>query len=164
MASPTFGAPTDQTALEQKLRLEQALKGSASWFIMIAGLSVLNSILSMSGASLHFIFGLGITQVVDAVAHQVGSAGYVLDLIINGMIAGVFILFWSFARKGQKWAWILGMGLYLVDGIILIPFKDYLSVAFHAYALFRMFSGYQLLSAFEQANKAASTGAISSSM
>jgi hypothetical protein len=71
---------------------------------MIAGLSVVNSILAMSGAAVRFIFGLGLSQIVDSLAHQAGSAGYVLNLIINGIVAGVFVLFWNFARKGQKWA------------------------------------------------------------
>ena len=53
-------------------------------------------------------------------------------------IAGLFLLFWNFARKGEKWAFLAGMALYAIDGMILIPFKDFLGVAFHAYALFRI--------------------------
>jgi len=155
---------TPNAVVQQKLRLEHALKGSASWFLMVGALSLVNSILSMAGAGIRFIFGMGITQVVDVVAHEAGSAGFVLDLIINGIIVGVFALFWNFARKGQKWAWIVGMGLYLVDGLILLPFKDYLGVAFHAYALFRMFSGFRLLSEYESVKRQEATGAISSNL
>ena len=169
MATPGFGLDANATssqnaAIEQKLRLEQALKGSASWFVTIAVLSIVNSILSMSGAGWHFIFGLGFTEIVDAIAHQVGSAGIVLDLIINGIIAGVFVLFWNFARKGQKWAWFIGMGVYLLDGLILLLFKDFLSAAFHAWALYRMYSGIKLLPIIENLNRASSTGTISSSL
>src|SRR5450755_3985036 len=108
MASPALGVSNsnanqtaNQTAqIAQRLRIEQALKGSSSWFVLIAGLSLVNSVLSMTGTRIHFIFGLGLTQIVDAVAHNAGGAGLVLDLIINGMIAGVFVIFWNFARKG----------------------------------------------------------------
>src|SRR5579871_6838747 len=124
-----------------RARLLVALKGPASWFAMIAGLSVVNSVLSMSGASLHFIFGLGLTQIVDAVAHQVGSAGYVLDILINGIIAGFFLLIWNFARKGQPWAWYAGMALYATDAVLCLVFQDYLSAAFHGWALYRMYPG-----------------------
>jgi hypothetical protein len=154
---------SQSVAIEQKSRVLQALKGSASWFLMIAGLSVVNSILAMSGARMRFIFGLGVSQIVDALAHQVGSAGYVLDLIINGIIAGVLVLFWSFARKGQKWAWYLGMALYTVDGVLLLLFKDYLAIAFHAYALYRMSSGLKLLPILERLEQQSATGAISTS-
>jgi hypothetical protein len=165
MTNPGVGlsqASTQPNVNEQTERVAQALKGPAGWFATVAALSILNSILSMSGASLHFIFGLGITQVVDALARQAGSAGYVLDFIINGMIAGVFILIWNFARKGQSWAWYGGMALYLVDGLLLLAFKDYLSVAFHAWALFRMYPGIKLLTILRQLEQPSEVSSISS--
>jgi hypothetical protein len=167
MADPGYNyspSGTNQPVVaEQRLRVLQALKGSASWFVMIAGLSVVNSILAMSGAGIRFIFGLGLSQIVDALAHQAGSAGYILDLIINGIIAGVFVLFWNFARKGQKWAWYVGMAVYVVDGLLLLLFKDYLAIAFHAYALYRMSSGLKLLPILERLDQQSATGAISTS-
>jgi len=167
MASPSLGVSNpsaNQSALAaQKLRVEQALKGSSSWFIVIAGLSLVNSVLFLSGARIHFIFGLGLTQIVDALAHNVGSTGIVLDLIINGVIAAVFVLFWNFARKGEKWAWLAGMGLYLLDGLILLLFKDFLSVAFHGWALYRMSTGWKLLPVLEKLKQSTAQGTISSS-
>jgi hypothetical protein len=117
----------------------------------------------MTGTSVRFIFGLGLSQIVDALAHQAGSPGYLLDLIINGIIAGVFVLFWNFAREGQKWAWYLGMAVYAVDGLLLLLFKDYLAIAFHAYALYRMSSGLKLLPILERLEQQSTTGAISTS-
>ena len=167
MADPGYSYTPSSTsqpaAAEQKLRVEQALKGSASWFVMIAGLSVVNSVLAMSGATVRFIFGLGLSSVVDELAHQAGSPGYLLDLIINGIIAGVFVLFWNFARKGQRWAWYLGMSLYAVDGLLLLLFKDYLAIAFHAYALYRMSSGLKLLPILDRLNQQSASGTISAS-
>jgi hypothetical protein len=167
MVSPVFGVSdpsANQTALiAQKLRVEQALKGSSSWFIVIAGLSLVNSVLFMSGAKIHFIFGLGFTQIVDALAHNVGETGVVLDLIINGVIAAVFALFWNFARKGEKWAWVAGMGLYVLDGLILLLFKDFLSVAFHGWALYRMSMGWKLLPVMEKLKQSSTQGTVSSS-
>lgn len=167
MASPALGVSNpsaNQTALiAQKLRVEQALKGSSSWFVVIAGLSLVNSVLYMTGVKLNFIFGLGFTQIVDGVAHNAGGVGVVLDLIINGVIATVFVLFWNFARKGQKWAWLAGMGLYVLDGLILLLFKDFLSVAFHGWALYRMSSGLKLLPVMEKFNQSSTNGTISSS-
>jgi hypothetical protein len=156
---------TDQSDLAaQKLQVEQALKGSSGWFVVIAGLSLVNSVLSMAGASIHFIFGLGLTQIVDALAHGSGGAGIVVDLIINGMIAGVFVLFWNFARKGAKWAFFAGMALYVVDALILLAFKDILSVAFHGWALYRMYNGVKVLGTLERLNRSAANGTISSSI
>ena len=162
MATPAPAVSNQSSVLEQKLRVEQALKSSASWFITIAVLSLVNSVLAMARANVQFIFGLGFTQMVDALARQTGGAGLVLDLIINGIIAGVFALFWNFARKGQKWAWYVGMGVYVVDALLLLPAKDFLSIAFHAYALYRMSMGLKLLPVLGRLNQSQATGAVSS--
>jgi hypothetical protein len=167
MATPGFGqlpVTNSNADVEQKLRVEHALKGSASWFILVGVLSLVNSVLGMAGAKIQFIFGLGITQVVDAISHQAGSAGQVLDLVINGMIAGVFALFWHFAKKGARWAWITGMALYLLDGLILLPFGDYLGLAFHAYVLYRLYSGFKLLPEYQRLAQPPMTGTISASL
>ena len=60
------GAPQSSTAnaVEQK-RAERVVKASASWFITVGVLSIINSVLSISGAGFHFIFGLGVTELVD---------------------------------------------------------------------------------------------------
>ena len=152
MGTSGFGTPGgNPTAMvEQKLRAEQVVRNGAGWFLAIAGLSILNSVLTLSGTNFHFIFGLGVTAIVDAIGHQSGSTGSVLSLVVNLFIAGVFLLFWNFARRGEKWAFLVGMGLYAVDALILIPFKDLLSVAFHAYALFRIYSGMQGVPVLEE--------------
>jgi hypothetical protein len=118
----------------------------------------------MTGASIHFIFGLGITQIVDAVAHPTGGSAFVLNFIVNGMLAGVFALSWNFARKGAKWAFLAGMGLYVMDAVILLPFKDFLSIAFHGWALYRMYSGFKLLPEPEGLNRASAAGTVSPSL
>jgi hypothetical protein len=149
-SSAAAPAPDTNNLAFQKLRAEQMVKSGAGWFLWIAGLSVVNSIIGMAGGGVHFIVGLGITQVVDAVAHGVGSAGIVLDLIINGFVAGVFVMFWNFAKKGQSWAFYVGMGIYAMDALLLLSFKDIFSVAFHAYALFRIYNGLKAAPVFQK--------------
>src|SRR5580658_5715611 len=109
---------------------------SARWFYWIAGLSLINSAVVIFGGSFHFVVGLGVTSVVDVLAKQAGSAGVILDLTINGFVAALFCLFGSFAGKAQKWAFLVGMVLYALDGLLLLMGGDILSVGFHAYALY----------------------------
>src|SRR5436305_10786223 len=146
MSSPGLGVgAAPQTSLtnllEQKLRAERVVKAGANWFLTVAALSMINSVLSMCGAHIRFIFGLGIAQFVDALAHQAGQSGVALDVVINGFVAAVFVLFWNFAKKGEHWAFVVGMALYAVDAVVMLYFQDILAVAFHAYALYRMYSG-----------------------
>src|SRR5882724_7505923 len=114
----------------QRAQLERVGGACASWFLWIAGLSIVNSVLAVSGAGLHFLFGLGITEIVDAFANHSGGAGAVLGVVVNGFIAGLFVLFWYFGKQGQMWAFFVGMGLYVVDGLILLPFHAFLGAAF----------------------------------
>jgi hypothetical protein len=143
-------APAIADLHAQKLRAEQAIKGGASWFLWIGLLSIVNSVIGLAGGGVHFIVGLGVTQVVDAFAHQIGASGIVLDIIINGFVVGIFVLFWKFAGKGQSWAFITGMALYALDGVLLLAFKDIFSVAFHAYALYRIYNGMKVLPILHQ--------------
>jgi len=154
MASPGVGLSNTPQAtanlIEQKLRAERVVKAGASWFLMVGALSLVNSVLSMSGAGIRFIFGLGIAEFVDAFAKQAGQVGVVPNLIINACFAGVFVLFWNFAKKGEQWAFIVGMVLYAADALAVLAFKDILAVAFHAYAFFRIYRGMSGIQALKQ--------------
>jgi hypothetical protein len=132
----------DQRAAVAKMMTAARACAGAKWFYWIAGLSMVNSVAVMSGGNFHFVVGLGVTSVVDAMARQVGNMGSVLDVVINGVVSGVFVLFGYFAAKAQKWAFLLGMALYAVDGLLLLGAKDYLGMAFHGYALFAIYRGF----------------------
>jgi hypothetical protein len=135
-------AQVNERVAVSKMVAAARARAGAKWFYWIAGLSMINSIVVITGGNFHFVVGLGITSVVDGVAKRVGNAGSVLDIIINGFVAGVFALFGTFAVKMQKWAFVLGMALYALDGVLLLGVKDFLSVGFHAYALFAIYRGY----------------------
>jgi hypothetical protein len=159
MSTPGLGLSTPPPSsltnlVEQKLRAERVVIVGAGWFRTIAILSIINSVLSMSGARIRFIFGLGIAEFVDGLAHPAGQTGFALDLIINGFVAAVFVLFWNFARKGESWAFMVGMALYAVDALVMLYFKDILAVAFHAYALYRIYNGMSGIPALQKLQQA----------
>jgi len=115
---------------------------AAKWFYWIAALSMINSLVVIFGGNFHFVVGLGITSVVDAIAKRVGAMGSALDLVINAFIAGLFVLLGSFAIKAQKWAFLTGMLLYAADALLCLMAKDILSIAFHGYVLFTIYRGF----------------------
>lgn len=131
---------------EQRLRLESRFKGGANWFFWIAALSIVNSVIIMLGGEWGFIFGLGVTQIVDgigmALAEGAEAAGIqYVALGLNLVIAGFVVLFGWLAHRRHQWAFIVGMVLYSMDGLILLVAGDWLGSVFHGWVLFCLFTG-----------------------
>jgi hypothetical protein len=142
--------PVNQAMLEQKVKLQTRMRAGAGWMMAVALFSVVNSALMLTGAQLHFIVGLGVTQIADGVGKVGGAAGSVVGFVVTLIAAGIFLLFWKFAREGQKWAFIVGMTLYALDGLIFLGFGLWLDLAFHAFAIFNIYKG---LAALNEMNR-----------
>jgi len=132
----------ERIAVSKMMAAAQARAG-AKWFYWIAGLSMINSLVVLRGGNLHFVVGLGITSVVDGLAKRVGDAGPVLDLVISGSMATIFVLIGRFAVKTRKWAFVSGMALYATDGLLLLTARNYLAVGVHVFALYAIYRGYR---------------------
>jgi hypothetical protein len=140
-------------ALQQRRAVEQQVKSGANWFYWIAGLSLVNSALSAFNAGGRFFFGLGVTQLTDALGAVLGEdlgpsfgiAFRIVAFIIAVGVAGLFALFGLFANRGRKWAFMVGMALYGLDALVFVWGRDYLSIALHAFALFGLFRGVRAL-------------------
>src|SRR5262249_26823032 len=110
---------------------------------VLAGLSVINSLIATFGGTLRFIFGLGITSVMDVVVSgmNVGAAGSIINFVFTLAMGGLFLVFGYLSKNGYHWALVIGMVVYLLDGLLLLLVSDYLGAAFHAYVLFRLYQG-----------------------
>ena len=151
--APVPSAPVNQALVEQKLKLQARMRGGAGWFMAVALFSVVNSALMLFNAKLHFIVGLGVTQIADGVGKLGGTAGSVAGFVVTLFAAGFFLLFWKFAREGQQWAFITGMILYALDGLIFLGFGLWLDLAFHAFAIFNIYKGMAALNELNQLNR-----------
>jgi hypothetical protein len=119
------------------------LRGGASWFFWIAGLSLINSLAALTGSNWGFILGLGVTQVIDAIAQEIGGAGPLVGFALDLGAAGLFIGFGILARKGLAWSFVVGMILYGLDGLLFLLVGDWFGLAFHVFVLFCLFKGLQ---------------------
>lgn len=138
----------NEKLIEEKLRTEDALKNGAGWFYWIAGLSLINSLLVFFDSDWGFIAGLSITQIIDYTAYylslEFGSIVSIIGLILNFVIIGIFVILGVFANKGRNWGFIVGFVLYGLDTLLLVFMDDpFISVAFHLFALYSIFRGYQ---------------------
>ena len=139
----------EKKLIEEKLKVEKRFQSGADWFFWIAGLSLINSIILLAGSEWGFIVGLGVTRIVDSIglviAEEVGIAGKIIAFIFDVIVAGIFVLFGVFARRRHKWAFITGMILYALDGLIFLLVMDILSIGFHIFALFCIYGGFKAL-------------------
>lgn len=152
---------------QQKLVLENKIKNGIGWFFWLAGLSLVNSIIFLVGGNWQFFFGLGVTQLVDGLMYvlaeefqNVGSVFTVIGFVINVIIAGIFAAFGYFGIKRHRVPIIVGMVLYVLDGLLLLLFQDFLSAGFHLWALFGIWGGLRAVSELEKFDKRDMAGTI----
>ena len=126
--------------------LEQRYKSGANWFYWIAGLTLVTSIITFSGGELRFLISLGTTQVIDAIAAglstELGGAPQVIALVLDAILTGIFVLFGVLAGKKQLWAYIVGMAVFVLDGLVSLLIQDLIGVIAHVVVLIFMVPGF----------------------
>jgi hypothetical protein len=130
-AGPPAPAPAASTAVV----------AAARWFWWIAGLSLINVVLTRSGSDTNFVLGLGVTLVADAMFAGSQAVALSIDAIA---IAFFFLMGWQ-AQGGRLWAFVLGTGVYALDALIYLRFEAWMPLAFHALAIFFLVRGALML-------------------
>ena len=133
----------------REIDLQQLLlkvQSSAHWFYWIAGLSLVNMLVTVGGANFHFIIGSSFVDFCSGIGQGGMIWGYILGLLI---ISG-FAFLGSLAAKGKKWPFILGMVVYAADGVLYLTVGDFLSTLFHAYVLFKFYQGFAAVEPYIQ--------------
>src|SRR5687768_3976421 len=113
---------------------QRAIRSSASWFWWVAGLSLVNTAAVWLDLEYGMLLGLGITQVIDALfmygldgtRSAPGAIGGAIHLLLVLGIAGVFVLFGHFARRGSVAAFVTGMVLYALDALLFLATGDWI--------------------------------------
>jgi hypothetical protein len=127
--------------------LTQSYKSGANWFYWIAGLTIVTSVIAFGGGGVRFLISLGITQLLDGVAEAIstegGGAAKVIALVVSLLISGVFILLGWLANQKMLWAYIVGMVLFGLDGLLSLVAQDWIGVIAHGVVLFFLFRGFQ---------------------
>jgi len=139
-----------QTARNKKTEQEVSEKISEKkspnrmyqWFFVIGILSVINTVILAVKSTVHFIFGLGITQIIDTLSFTTFENYKAVVLVFSFLISGIFIALGYFAKAKLKWAYLTGLVLYGLDTTIFVYSNDWLSAAFHIFVLIAIIRGY----------------------
>ena len=138
-ASPQAVAVAIDPAVEA---LKSQFLNGVGWFYWIGGLSIVN--IGMSFVDRKFLFGLGIAEIIDAMAQAGGRTSMPL-LALSVAISLGFIALGYQGRKGKQGFILAGLVIYALDAGLLLIFHDWLSAAFHAFAGYSIFKGYGAL-------------------
>jgi hypothetical protein len=134
-----------------------AIRRSANWFYWIAGLSVINMVMMASGSGYSMILGSGISQISQAMAQAFWASGATVQaLALYGftvLFALLFLFFGWRANKFAIWAFIAGMVVYALDGVVFIVAADYIGIAFHGFVLYMLYRGLGILLRLKNAQK-----------
>lgn len=127
--------------------LTQRYRSGANWFYWIAGLTIITSVIGLLGGGWRFFLSLGTTQLIDAIANvtseNLGNATKVIALVLDIFITALFAVLAYLAHKKQLWAYVAGMAVFLLDGLVSLAIFDWLGIIVHGIVLFVMFRGYQ---------------------
>ena len=113
----------------------------ADWFIWLAILSVINSLIVYFYNTPNTPIALGITQWVDGTTSGFNASMTTGGLAINIMIAAALAIFGLLARRGNDIAFVVGIFLYVIDAFLMIGLKDFFGFGVHLIGLFFLVKG-----------------------
>jgi len=159
--TPTFQETTSQANVleHQKRELGKEIAGGAGWFYYVAALSMITTILIVLNAGAGFYGSLTITYIVSAIGIGIGSIGSIIALGFSVIASGICALFGFLCNKRKNWAFIAGMVLYGLDGLLLLPlllvepFNSVVDIVIHIIALYFLFKGFKANKRLEELEK-----------
>ena len=137
----------DQFDQMQYAAARQRYQSGANWFYWIAGLTIITSVIGLLGGGWRFFLSLGTTQLIDAIGNAasegLGNATKVIAFVLDIFITAAFAAFGALAHKKHLWAYVTGMAVFLLDGLVSLVFFDWIGILVHGFVLVVMFRGYQ---------------------
>jgi hypothetical protein len=143
-ATPAPALPANVAELAQRT---PGVVSGARWFWWIAGLSLVNVACDIAHADISFVMGLAFTQLAHAMFH----ANLGIAFVVDAFFIGGFYLLGRQAQRGQMWAFLLGIVVYVCDALVYVKFESWMPVAFHALALFYIAKAVMNLQAAQKA-------------
>lgn len=145
---PVFTPLSNAQPLQANLIDPEVRKG-ANWFYWKAALTVINSIIILTGTIWTFFLGLGITQIIQGfaigIADEMGTKGisgvHLIAFVISLFCAGFVGLLGYFAGHGQKWAYIFGLVIFILDGFLYLITGSILGVIIHGIGIYSLANG-----------------------
>lgn len=143
--------------LQDQIHLVKKHLSGSSLFGTIAVLSLINLVIGFTNLNVMFPVGLG-TALFGASLYSLAPEFQYEDavrfiglffLLLSLVIIGLLFFFGKKAKEGKSWAYITGMIIYFGDALLCAWLEDWISVGFHAWGLFSIWSGFSALKALK---------------
>lgn len=139
--SPDNSREATALLFAERLRAEARARAGAEWFFWVGGLSLASLAFALTWGGERLPFALGVTRVVEPIATRSGISDEVVGLLMTTAIAVTLLLCGVFARRGERWAFWLGFGIYALDGLFWAVAPYWSGIIFHALALLLIYRG-----------------------
>jgi hypothetical protein len=131
--------------------IDDDVRKGANWFYWKAGLTVVNALLMFFGFRWTFFLGLTITQIFQGVADQIAleteitsdapvtstaNPVNVLVLLISLFCSAFMVMLGYYGGRGKKWALIVGLIIYAIDGVIYLLTASIFGFIIHAIGIY----------------------------
>jgi len=113
----------------------------ADWFLWIAILSLINSLIVFYYQTPNTPLALGITRWLDGTTSGFNASMTTGGLVTNLFVAAVLVVFGLLARRGSDIAFVVGIFLYIIDAMLVIGLRDFFGFGVHLIALFFLVKG-----------------------
>ncbi len=137
MGTAASVAPAGSSLGRRDLEPTSGMRSAASWFYWIAGLSAVNFILALSGASFSFAVGSAAVDFCAVLARDSGGFNPVYALV-GVLVIALWVLLGVLGGRGSLAAFIVGLILFALDTLLVIKSGYVIGIAIHAYILFRL--------------------------
>jgi len=123
--------------------LQQRIDVGSMWLAAIAAVTLANLVLALLGSSLRLFVGLMSARSFLAAMKQAGPNQYVIGTFTALLLAGLFVLLWSYAKRGRPWALLTALVLYASDFALTLLAPRPFTVGFQAMGLYFILQGYR---------------------
>ncbi len=142
VASTGRSTPFNVSTTGEEVELEARRNKGASWFYWIVGLTIINSIIVLSGIDFSFSLGATATLFANVLARETGTtSAHIMAIGFDIVVIGFYAMCGVMASRGATWAFILGIIFFALDSLLSLIGFQIIGILIHGWALFSIFTG-----------------------
>ena len=145
---------TEYKAAEEQRREDARTESrtDANYFFWAAGLAALGT--GLLPVRLNILVSIGMIDHLAFYGRSLGAANALVLYAVSAIWVSALIGLGFAARKGKRWAFIVGVVLYGSDMILLIGTLSLWAFSIHSFFVFKWFQGQRLLIDVKEAKAA----------